>query len=188
MKNTKEKVLKIALELFSQRGYSNVSMDDIKDTASVAKGTLYYHFESKDGLFNETCQYFFEQIKSYVVKKVGKEIVDTKEDYYNIVLASIDYLWDNYENVRMFFLSSREHFEKNFGAHDLFGNVLNIQIDVLKKLGFKGSEAKHIAPMIVSLWMTIFPGRSQNFFTNKKFYKEKALSVVKTLIGGIDEV
>ena len=184
MKNTKEKILKTALELFSQKGYSNVSMDDIKDAAGVAKGTLYYHFKSKDDLFDETSKFFFDLIKIYVVKKVGKEIVDTKEDYYNIVLASIDYLWDNYENVRMFFLSSREHFEKKSNPHDLFANVLNIQIDILKNLGFKESEARHIAPMIISLWMTIFPGRNQKLFSNKKYYKEMALRVVKTLLGG----
>lgn len=188
MKNTRSKILKTALELFSQKGYSNISMDEIKDKTGVAKGTLYYHFESKDALFEETCKYFFDRIKDNVIQSVGKEEVDTKEDYYNIILASIDYLWDNYENVRMFFTSSKSHFEKNMNAHDLFGNVLNIQINVLMKLGFKKSEARHIAPMIVSLWMTIFPGRSQKFFTNKKYYKAKALRVIKTLIGGKNDV
>ncbi len=40
-----------ALRAFAQYGYSETTMDTIADVAQVAKGTLYYHFKTKEELF-----------------------------------------------------------------------------------------------------------------------------------------
>ncbi|MEB4615373.1 TetR/AcrR family transcriptional regulator [Leucobacter sp. M11] len=48
---TKRAILDAALELASVRGISGTSMDDVAQTAGVAKGSLYYNFSSKDRLF-----------------------------------------------------------------------------------------------------------------------------------------
>lgn len=53
MSVTKETLLKIAGKAFGRYGFSKTSMDDIAKTARKAKGSLYYHFESKDALFRE---------------------------------------------------------------------------------------------------------------------------------------
>lgn len=53
MSVTKETFLKIAGKAFGRYGFSKTSMDDIAKTARKAKGSLYYHFESKDALFRE---------------------------------------------------------------------------------------------------------------------------------------
>ncbi|MEQ8926318.1 MAG: TetR/AcrR family transcriptional regulator [Fulvivirga sp.] len=53
MSDTRETLLKIAGKAFSKYGFSKTSMDDIAKTARKAKGSLYYHFESKDTLFKE---------------------------------------------------------------------------------------------------------------------------------------
>lgn len=44
----KQALLKIAYGLFISRGYENTSVDDIIEAAGIAKGTYYYHFESKE--------------------------------------------------------------------------------------------------------------------------------------------
>ena len=44
----KQELLQIAYRLFITRGYENTSVDDIIEEAGVAKGTYYYHFESKE--------------------------------------------------------------------------------------------------------------------------------------------
>ncbi len=45
---TKQTLLQIAYGLFISRGYENTSVDDIIEAAGIAKGTYYYHFESKE--------------------------------------------------------------------------------------------------------------------------------------------
>lgn len=44
-------ILEKAKELFIQNGYSGTSMDDLVRYSGVSKGSIYYHFESKDQLF-----------------------------------------------------------------------------------------------------------------------------------------
>lgn len=45
---TRQDILAAAGILFMKKGYDATSVDDIADAANVAKGTLYYHFKSKD--------------------------------------------------------------------------------------------------------------------------------------------
>ncbi len=44
-------ILNTAMTLFSKKPYHRVSMDEIAQKAKVAKGTLYYHFKSKEALY-----------------------------------------------------------------------------------------------------------------------------------------
>jgi AcrR family transcriptional regulator len=46
--DTRRRILAIALELFSTRGYAGTSMRDIAETMHMTKAALYYHFESKE--------------------------------------------------------------------------------------------------------------------------------------------
>lgn len=45
------RILEAALELFGQRGFADVSMQQIADAAGVKKATLYHHFAGKEDLF-----------------------------------------------------------------------------------------------------------------------------------------
>jgi len=53
VKTTKEKILEAAAKCFSERGYTKTTMDKIAKEAGVSKGTLYWHFNSKEDLFVE---------------------------------------------------------------------------------------------------------------------------------------
>ncbi|MFC4736759.1 TetR/AcrR family transcriptional regulator [Bacillus daqingensis] len=48
---TRQEILTAAHEAFVEKGYAAASMDDIRTRADVSKGTLYYHFTSKEALF-----------------------------------------------------------------------------------------------------------------------------------------
>lgn len=43
-------IVQTAAELFGERGYDAVSVDDVADRLDVTKGSLYYYFSSKDEL------------------------------------------------------------------------------------------------------------------------------------------
>ncbi|MCX7950327.1 MAG: TetR/AcrR family transcriptional regulator [Clostridiales bacterium] len=51
MNKTKKIIFEAAIKAFSQKGYHKSTMDEIAETAGVAKGTLYYHFKSKEDIF-----------------------------------------------------------------------------------------------------------------------------------------
>ena len=51
MNKTKRDIFQSAIKIFSSNGYDGSTMDEISVTAGVAKGTVYYHFKSKDEVF-----------------------------------------------------------------------------------------------------------------------------------------
>ena len=49
----KKELLKIAYDMFLAQGYENTSVDEIIERAQIAKGTYYYHFQSKERMLEE---------------------------------------------------------------------------------------------------------------------------------------
>jgi len=50
---TRQQLLMAAADLFAERGFESTSVEDIAERANVSKGTLYYHFETKETLVVE---------------------------------------------------------------------------------------------------------------------------------------
>ena len=57
-KDTKQIILDTALELFSKRGYSGVSIRDISGKIGIKESAIYYHFKNKQDIFDVLCQSF----------------------------------------------------------------------------------------------------------------------------------
>jgi len=88
--DTREKILKTAGRLFSQRGYFGVSMDEIAQEVGVAKSALYYHFESKEALCKELMEDSIKELKKEIkgVLEEGYTPVDT---VFNLIRVFLDY-------------------------------------------------------------------------------------------------
>jgi len=52
-RSTRERILDIALELFSERGYDKTSLRDIAERLGTTKAALYYHFARKEDILLE---------------------------------------------------------------------------------------------------------------------------------------
>jgi AcrR family transcriptional regulator len=48
---TRQVILEVALELFTDKGYDAASMDDIAKAVGIRKASLYAHFEGKERIF-----------------------------------------------------------------------------------------------------------------------------------------
>ena len=51
-KDTKERILAVALDLFSQNGYAGTNIRELTASLGLVKSSLYKHFESKDEIWN----------------------------------------------------------------------------------------------------------------------------------------
>ena len=49
-KDTRERILDVALELFTEQGFDGTSLREIAEQLGVTKAAIYYHFESKDDI------------------------------------------------------------------------------------------------------------------------------------------
>jgi len=73
----KEEILVAASNLFSAKGFHNVSMQEIARASEFAVGTLYNFFESKDALFDEMERVCSERIiggLSSIIDGSGSEV------------------------------------------------------------------------------------------------------------------
>ena len=68
-KDTKEKILDAALELFSQKGFEGTNLQQIADAVGIVKSALYRHFKSKDELWD--C--LVAQMTAYYEARFGSE-------------------------------------------------------------------------------------------------------------------
>jgi AcrR family transcriptional regulator len=51
--STRERILDVALELFSEQGYEQTSLREIADRLGLTKAALYFHFERKEDILLE---------------------------------------------------------------------------------------------------------------------------------------
>jgi TetR/AcrR family transcriptional regulator len=62
----REELMKAALDLFTQRGYSATTVRELVEAAGVTKPVLYYYFASKEGLFLELMRTHFGRLEAVV--------------------------------------------------------------------------------------------------------------------------
>ncbi len=72
MNKTKRKIFETSMELFAKKGYEATSIEEITSIVGVAKGTLYYHFSSKEEIFNFLVAEGMKLLKNSIEIKISK--------------------------------------------------------------------------------------------------------------------
>ena len=94
MKNTKGVIMEAALKEISEKGYIGATMDGIASGAGVAKGTLYYHFKTKEDLFNYIVQEGIRLINEEIAQAVAKE-TDIIDKFKRLCFMQLKIIYDN---------------------------------------------------------------------------------------------
>lgn len=74
----RESILNGAIEVFTEMGYDNASMDKIADIAGVSKRTVYNHFLNKENLFQEVVAKFLAE--QQILKQIDYDPAKSLED------------------------------------------------------------------------------------------------------------
>jgi AcrR family transcriptional regulator len=74
---TRELLVSIARERFTDQGYAATSIEDIVQRAGVAKGALYHHFSGKDALFRAV----YEAVQAEAVSAVMAAALGAQEPW-----------------------------------------------------------------------------------------------------------
>lgn len=64
---TRQLLVDVARQLFTERGYAGTSIEDIIERAGVARGALYHHFPGKNALFTAVYQVVQAEVATAVV-------------------------------------------------------------------------------------------------------------------------
>ena len=68
-KDTKERILAAALEMFSQKGYDGTNIRELTASLGMVKSSMYKHFESKEDIWNS----LLDEMSTYYAARFGSE-------------------------------------------------------------------------------------------------------------------
>jgi len=83
-----------AIKEISEKGYIGATMDGIASNAGVAKGTLYYHFKTKEELFNFIVNEGLALVEKDIMNALSKED-DIINKFKQLCFMQLQIIYDN---------------------------------------------------------------------------------------------
>ncbi|NOZ36442.1 MAG: TetR/AcrR family transcriptional regulator [Chlorobi bacterium] len=172
IEKTREKILQVADRLFGHYGFYKTSMDEIAKIARKAKGSLYYHFASKEELFKEVVAKEIQnlkrelnevvnsdinaknKIKAYLMKRM--QIIETASNYRETLKADFYEHFDFIDGLR----NDLDNWEKN-----KIGQIINEGIEAGEFMKMPNTE------VIIDVFIMVFKGLEIPFFIQGKYKK-----------------
>lgn len=84
------RLLRTAITVFAKNGFDKTTVDDIAEAAHIAKGTVYYHFKSKEEVFIAIVGEGIEKFRSTVEEETAS-ITDPTEKLEKFIRIQIAY-------------------------------------------------------------------------------------------------
>lgn len=105
---SRDRILEIALQEFSKKGFSGARVARIAERASTSKHMLYYHFDSKIGLYEAVLQQAYEGFR-IADANIDVDHLSPVEALKSIVAQSFNYHFDNEMLVRLVMNENIQH-------------------------------------------------------------------------------
>lgn len=151
--NTKEKIQKVAIKMFSGKGYTETSMREISAELNISKAALYYHFSNKEEIFVSIVENIFKEII-----KFNKELASQNIPTWEILKKWIGHTVnssvkkDNIgQLIRQIMMGKFKNVSNNI---DIF-SFINVNFEILNSVMKRGIEEKEIRSDIDSKFLTM---------------------------------
>ncbi len=130
----REEILLVATEFFASKGFASTDVQEIADRLSIAKGTIYHYFPSKEKLFLAAVDHLMEDLNEHINARIA-EVEDPIELIAGAIRAFLEYFDHHPEFVELIVQERAEfrdrkkptyleHREKNIKPWlDLFRNL-----------------------------------------------------------------
>ncbi len=69
--NTRDKIYRVASKLFLEKGYNDVTVDDICTACDISKRTFYYHLKSKNDILFHYYDHVIDNITPLLIEMLG---------------------------------------------------------------------------------------------------------------------
>jgi len=86
----RQRLLEAGLKQFANRGYAGTSVQDITEDAKVTKPTLYYYFQSKEGLFQALVELAMDE-RLRLMREAAKPGLATVDQLVAVIAAVTDF-------------------------------------------------------------------------------------------------
>ena len=118
-KDTKERILAAALEMFSQNGYAGTNIRELSESLGLVKSAMYRHFESKEAIWNT----LLDELIAYYEARFGSmehlpPVPDSLEELVTTTMRMVNFTIHDEKVVKSRKLLSIEQFRDD-RARDL---------------------------------------------------------------------
>lgn len=86
--NTKDRILETAFKLFLEKGFADVSLNEIIKASNITTGGFYYHFDSKDTLLVEVIKKYIFNYFNSTIEQI-RDFEGTPKDKLKTVILNI---------------------------------------------------------------------------------------------------
>lgn len=125
--NTRDAILGSGMKLFTERGFSGCSVQDITDAAGVPKGSFYNHFKSKEALAAE------------IITEYGKGTTD-RSILTNLEVPAITRLKEHFAALNKYFSRCNDGCLVGKFMAEVSGNTPQIRARLLSVLKVWGGQ------------------------------------------------
>ena len=195
-KGTKQKILDSALEEFSKHGLAGSRVEQIAERAGVNKAMLYYHYSSKENLYQEVIESIFR-----VATERLSEILITPQSLEEIFKEMIEFYTDLFNSQPAFTpILIRELANSESSMIENIAEIISVSGAPvqIKRLIAAGEKKGHLRPINIRHAIVLFLSLNIGYFVcapimdrvwniknRDKFIRERKKEVLDIFLNGI---
>ena len=126
----RDELLSVAADLFAERGFAKVTVDDIGNAVGLSGPALYHHFDGKESLLGEMLVRISDLLLTKALTIVGDVSLDMALD--PIIAMHVDFAVDNRSLITVHFrdlVQARKGDQRR--VKDLQGAYVDIWVDIV---------------------------------------------------------
>ncbi|HHJ38314.1 MAG: hypothetical protein AXA67_13725 [Methylothermaceae bacteria B42] len=146
-KEPNDEILKAALKLFTQKGYFNTSVADIRREADVSTGTIYHYFKNKEAIADALYQDIITSLNESI-----KEIKNKTKNSFERLRAIVELFFTLTEDAAdvMGFIIMAHHQEFLPNEKPLSMSPPFLLLTEIMKEGIKAGELRRMDPVVAN--------------------------------------
>ena len=178
---TKERIMDVALHMFSERGYEAVSIRDICGEVGIKESTLYYHFKNKMDILDSLIAKFKEHIEGLLIHidempsgKTKKKNAGSKDILDSYMMDS--YLFDPFCNLMIRLMMIEQFHNEEMRAlyeKTMFTDPYDIYLRVFRMLATKGTFPESQVDAIVRRYHAYMTMLTYRYLLNGELTEER---------------
>ncbi|MGD1823043.1 MAG: TetR/AcrR family transcriptional regulator [Pleomorphochaeta sp.] len=133
--DNKTNILNCALNLFSQKGFEGVSVQQLVNEAKITKPTLYYYYKSKEGLYNKLLDNYYTELNNQLksISNYTPNPNNYHEDIYPVLDRIINTYFTYAKNNPQFYriILSNQYMPKSSPIYEMSHSFDNIQYQII---------------------------------------------------------
>lgn len=152
LSNGKTRLIKVAMQLFADRGYDGITVRDIAAAADVSVGLINHHFGSKEGLREAVDQYFIKQFEEVLFEERPSSVTDVDQGLDQTVEWTEQ--WIN-RHIEDWDLTKAYMRRALLEGSDWGGNLFERFYQVARTSIDRSDAAGHVRPDVDRLWLPL---------------------------------